>query len=184
MKIAILGWSLLTWETDKNQSRGFVIKGDWNSDGPELPIEFLRRSLDGRIILVIHPGSKPVTTLWAESGFDFLNKAIGNLRKREGTIEENIGFVDLTTNRRRTKFPSIISIIKTWALDKGFDGVIWTEFKSNITEQDGTIEGLKNLIHQSSSVEQESIKSYILSTPTQIQTDYRDYLQDYLENEL
>ena len=163
MKIAVLGWGLLTWESEKNLEREFNVKGEWNSDGPELPIEYLRHSLDGRIMLVINPGSKIVQTLWIESGLEYMNKAISNLRKREGTIEQNIGFLDLTNNSRRTKFSSIISIIKDWALTKGLDGVIWTEFSANIKGKDRSFEGIKNLIQQSSQKERESLKTYIMN---------------------
>ena len=184
MKIAILKWDLSILNSDKFQSRSLVVTGDWHSDGPNLPLEYLRHSLDGRILLVIHPGSKPVPSLWAESGFHFMNQAVSDLRKFEGTIEENIGFLDLSLHRHRTRFASIIDPITTWALAKGFDGVLWTEFRSNISNLESGIDGIKNLIHQSSSDKQESIKSYILGTPMQIQTDYREDLQNYLENDL
>lgn len=146
MKIAVLSWGLLSWDVAKNQERGFHVTGEWHADGPELPLEYLRHSLDGQIILVINPGSKSVPTLWVQSGFNFLNQAISNLRKREGTIEQNIGFLDLTTQRRRTKFPTIIPGITDWAVAKGFEGVIWTEFSPNLFGKDGTVEEIKNLI--------------------------------------
>ncbi len=78
MKIAVLSWDLLVWDAEKNQERGFNVKGEWQYDGPELPLEYLRHSLDGTIILVINPGSKSVQTLWIESGFEYMNQAISN----------------------------------------------------------------------------------------------------------
>ena len=98
MKIVVLGWGLLTWDTELNKEREFNVVGEWKTDGPELPIEFLRHTLDGKIISVINPGSSPVRTLWIESGLEYINQAVSNLRKREGTIEQNIGYLDINLN--------------------------------------------------------------------------------------
>ncbi len=57
------------------------------------------------------------------------------------------------------------------------------EFKPNLQGSKGSVENIKDLIQQSSPKEQESIKTYILNTPMQIQTDYRETLQTFLENE-
>ncbi|HOW68396.1 MAG TPA: hypothetical protein P5055_13320 [Candidatus Paceibacterota bacterium] len=48
MSIAILGWGSLIWNP-----RDLPITGDWQGDGPVLPIEFTRISDNGRLTLVI-----------------------------------------------------------------------------------------------------------------------------------
>ena len=55
MKIACLGWGSLVWRPDN-----LLIRSEWFSDGPFLPIEFARRSQDGRLTLVIVEKAKPV----------------------------------------------------------------------------------------------------------------------------
>jgi hypothetical protein len=59
MQIAIVGWGSLIWCPGSLQ-----IKSGWHRDGPPLPVEFARISGDGRLTLVIHPGSKEQQTLW------------------------------------------------------------------------------------------------------------------------
>ena len=44
MKIAILGWGSLVWD-----SRQLPHSGEWHTGGPVLPIEFSRVSKDGRL---------------------------------------------------------------------------------------------------------------------------------------
>jgi hypothetical protein len=48
MKIACIGWGSLIWDNGNLDS-----KGDWQNDGPMIPVEFARQSKNGRITLVI-----------------------------------------------------------------------------------------------------------------------------------
>src|SRR5690348_5301348 len=54
MKIACLGWGSLVWDP-----RALPIQREWFKDGPFAPIEFTRKSTDGRITLVIDPSAHP-----------------------------------------------------------------------------------------------------------------------------
>jgi hypothetical protein len=85
MEIAIIGWASLIWCPGALQ-----IKSCWHRDGPPLPIEFARISLDQRLTLVIHPGSKDQRTLWASALSQELEAVRANLRDREGTSPQLI----------------------------------------------------------------------------------------------
>jgi hypothetical protein len=77
--MAVLGWGSLIW------CPGILrTKSRWHSDGPALPIEFVRISGDNCLTLVIHPGSPEQTTYWAVSECESLAEARKNLRMREG----------------------------------------------------------------------------------------------------
>ncbi len=83
MKIAVLGWGSLTWDKE-NLNGNLEVCGEWKSDGPNLPIELARISEDGRLTLVILPGSEDITVLWNERNHNELDAAIENLKEREG----------------------------------------------------------------------------------------------------
>ena len=69
MKIAFLGWGSLIWD-----QRELRTKGNWNGDGPSLPIEYRRISRDGRITLVLYPNAEEVKTLWAHADYEKLGE--------------------------------------------------------------------------------------------------------------
>jgi hypothetical protein len=48
MKIAVLGWGSLIWQPRELR----ISLPIWKTDGPELPVEFARVSMDGRLTLV------------------------------------------------------------------------------------------------------------------------------------
>ena len=73
-RIAVLGWGSLL-----RRSRELSIRGDWQSDGPWLPIEFARISKGGHLTLVIVPRRKSVRTYWALSRYARLKDATDNL---------------------------------------------------------------------------------------------------------
>jgi hypothetical protein len=136
MTIAILGWGSLVWD-----KRNLRLAGDWQTGGPVLPIEFSRVSSDGRLTLVIDPlHGVPVATLFARSEFPTLNKTIANLREREGTTAEKIGYVNLVSHTAcdysRRHHPAACDAIQAWAQANQWQAVIWTALISNF-ESDG-----------------------------------------------
>jgi hypothetical protein len=61
MKIAVIGWGSLIWCPGSLR-----IQTAWHNDGPSLPIEFARILKDGRLTLVIRPGSVHQNVLGGE----------------------------------------------------------------------------------------------------------------------
>ena len=180
MKIAVLGWGSLIWNPRNLEIRDI----EWKGDGPLLPIEFARISQDGRLTLVLYPAANPVQVLWNYMAIENLNAAIKNLRVREGTIPEKIGFINLVTGKSRCNvIPDIEIEIKNWAKAKGFDAVIWTDLSSNfenktnmIFNEDTVINYLKNL--EPSKLE--NAKKYIVKAPKQIRTRIREVIEERL----
>jgi hypothetical protein len=135
MRVAILGWGSLIWD-----ARNLRIAGVWQAGGPVLPIEFSRVSSDGRLTLVIDPlHGVPVTTRFAASEFTNLNKAIANLREREGTRSEWIGFVnivnDTVSEYAQSQHPAACDAIRDWARANEWQAVIWTALISNFESE-------------------------------------------------
>lgn len=59
-KIACLGWKSLIWDPHE-----LPVSSEWFSDGPMLPVEFLRKSGKGRITLVLDQQANPMPGLWS-----------------------------------------------------------------------------------------------------------------------
>ncbi len=85
--IACLGWGSLIWEP-----RNLAVEGQWQTDGPKLPVEFTRVSGGERLTLVITEGAAPVTVLWSRMTVASLDDGIKNLSEREGASPAAIAF--------------------------------------------------------------------------------------------
>jgi hypothetical protein len=185
MKIAILGWGSLIWQP---KDLKFDTNIGWKENGPVLPIEFARISNDGRLTLVITPNGTEVPTLFAVSSFDSLDLAVLNLKKREGTVKENIGSYNKSKDEFFPKDFSFKENIKKWIQTTDFDDVIWTNLPENweirnkekvvikIIDPKDRIEYLQNLIGAESALAEE----YIRNTPKQIATTYRELIIEAL----
>ncbi len=127
MRIAILAWGSLVWD------RGDLkIDGDWQRDGPALPIELSRLSSGrGHLTYVIDERhTRTVPTRYALSHFDELDEAISDLACREGCSAGKIGYVvaaDAQRHRSREGVPW--EGIRNWVREKKLDAAIWTDLK-------------------------------------------------------
>lgn len=184
MKIAILGWGSLIWQTKElafNKSFG------WKKDGPILPIEFARISKDGRLTLVITENGTEVPVLFTLSNYHNLEEAILNLAVREGSGRNSIGSYDKSKDTFSSKFLFKDEIIN-WIKNTDFDAVIWTNLCENWNikndkgdiirqiEPERRIEYLKELKGHTSAIAEE----YIRRTPHQIVTAFRKKIESEL----
>ncbi|SEO59270.1 hypothetical protein [Mucilaginibacter sp. OK283] len=182
MKIAVLGWGSLIW-----QPKQLNITGEkWYQDGPLLPLEFKRVSLDGRLTLVICPGYPEVISLYAISSFDNLNQAIDNLRLREGTVTQHIGFYNFQSDNKQVKKAneSIFSNLFLWQRLTDIDAVIRTDLSPNFRERtqlEFTIDNVHTHLKQLSAEAFQSAKQYVENVPAQINTKYRQEIQSIFD---
>jgi len=137
LRIAILGWGSLIWDP-----RDLPIASAWQS-GPKLPIEFSRVSTRGNrqgclTAVIDEQQGVDVVTMFALSPRLNLDDAIVDLRDREGTIDDRVGFLDLHhgTERQfaRQHHPRACNTIKAWAVQQQLDAVVWTGLTSNFLE--------------------------------------------------
>ena len=176
MKIACIGWGSLIWNPGS-----LLIHRQWFMDGPFLPIEYVRKSNDGRLTLVITENAEPVRTLWALMATDDLDAAKKSLYRREGitkectekNMKEYIGSVSKTANPDEL-IGNSQKIIFHWLTHLDLDAAIWTnltpKFKDGIIPTiDQAITYLKDLdINAFTNAEE-----YVRKTPKQIDTDFR-----------
>lgn len=175
MKIACLAWGSLVWEP-----KDLLIRQEWFNDGPLLPIEFCRQSLDGRITLVLAPEKPPVRTLWALSSASLLDDAIENLRDREGIPLKN---KDIHIGRWADGMApkdEIEKEISDWAKGNSLDAVVWTALPPKFNGKNNVVPSINDLITYFKSLvfeKRQNAEIYIRNAPKQIDTDYRRRFQ-------
>ena len=179
MKIAIIVWGSLYWDP-----RELAKTEDWFYDGPVLPLEYARKSNNGRITLVIKPDFDDVTTLYAISSLNKLDDAIDNLRIREDTDNvENIGYVDYTANQSNNVRQSnsfIINRLNEWNSTKSFDAIIWSDFSAKFKNAGLGVLSVNNIVRHINSLDYNAkadALEYISKTPKQISTRFRSELE-------
>lgn len=129
-KIAILGWGSLLWDAKPEFDRYL---DTWQYDGPRLKLEFSRKSKtrNGALTLVIdNQHGCECAVAYCFSKRKSLDDAIADLRCREGTISNNIGFWSASGKNRGRDRIAVASIAK-WACDNSIGSVVWTDLASN-----------------------------------------------------
>jgi hypothetical protein len=181
MKIACIGWGSLIWDP-----RDLPVRGSWFDDGPRLPVEFARQSLDGRITLVILPGSALVRALWILLDLEDLDQARKRLARREKIseryLEEHVGY----WSEARSLSTELTSVIEIWARTRELDAAVWTALPPRFV-RDGKASSIpptsQDVIHyleHLSADKRERAEEYIRRTPSQIDTAYRRQIEAQL----
>jgi len=177
LKIAILGWGSLLWWPHADFD---AQHGEWNFDGPQLPVEFTRVAPPkmGGLTLTIDPVHGAATrTAYCFSKRTTAAEARRDLAEREWcrTIEL-IGCVELDAAEAGNRSDAIAAAIASWAADKNVDAVIWTAYPRNFREKTGAefsvaaaIAYLKTLSRD----DQERAARYIRKAPDFVHTPLR-----------
>ena len=181
MKIAIIAWGSLV-----SNPRDLPLDGEWQLNGPKLPVEFSRVSKDARLTLVIdNVHGKDVPTRFAMSSRQCLLDAVADLRDREGTVMKCIGYTDISGKR--------VSVLKhpdhqiahdrlmPWlkSNDFGFDAVIWTALQSNYQERqqhEFTIGHATAYLKKLPLTPRKNAFDYIQTAPPEVMTPLRLHL--------
>lgn len=171
MKMAIIGWGSLIWNSGELQ-----LASQWLRNGPILPIEFSRVSGDGRLTLVIDElNGAEVITRYAVSRQSDFGSAIHDLMRREGTTKrEFIGSVRSASTDGDPE--SIGSRIALWCSEAKLDGAIWTALPANFAERRNTkftvAAAMDYLCGLTGETRQKAIE-YIVRAPEEVVTPFR-----------
>jgi len=179
--IAVLGWGSLIW--NPRDLKPYLLYPNWRDDGPLLPIEFARISKDGRLTLVVCPGSKHVHVLWNQLKVQNIEEAIKILAKREGTSPPNIHFLgkNCEVNAPTLQSNEIVQI-SDWLKLNNLESAVWTGLDSNLSFH-GYMPSENDIIRYLSSLDEdtrEKTKEYFERTPCQIQTPFRNVVKKRL----
>ena len=170
--IACLGWGSLIWDP-----RDLPIRRKWFEDGPLISVEFVRRSKDGRLTLALHSDAARVRSLWALMDSGDLCCAVEALRKREGTIKENIGHWSMSGNESNPEADhKNIHGLSKWASSRGIEHVVWTNLPPKFDGEDKKAppeEEATKYLATLRGGKRERAEEYIRKAPPQIDTRYR-----------
>ncbi|ESZ78659.1 hypothetical protein [Mesorhizobium sp. L103C105A0] len=133
--IAILAWGSLIWddkwpEFDKQ-------RGDWQDEGPVLPLEYSRvsKSRHKALTLVVdEDNGEDCKVMYALSKRKNPADAIADLRDREGTIMDHMGFYFVEHPERKC-IPKVPDSIPAWAEAMDIDVVVWAGMPSNFSDK-------------------------------------------------
>ena len=176
-RIACLGWGSLVWNPG-----GLPIQREWFKDGPLVPVEFLRKSENGRITLVLHDSAVPVRALWAIMDSADVQVAREALRAREGVYNANFDRDIRAWSVGDENAPTLIPEVDKWARARGVDAVVWTALGPKFQRNDDVptagqvIDHLRALQGRT----REEAERYIRRAPAQIDTRYRREIESAL----
>ena len=174
--IACLGWGSLIWNPGK-----LPIVGDWRPDGPDVRVEFVRKSGRDRLTLVLfHNATGAVPSLWAPLDVPDLDAAVKKLAEREGGKKP-------LPSKRIGRWPGVVpeTIVDlgSWVAARAVQGVIWTELPPRFTDpttgqdrngcapdEDQAVGHLEHLIATDKAT---AAEEYVRCAPEQIDTAYR-----------
>jgi hypothetical protein len=172
MKIAILGWGSLIWEDGTLAGH---VRGKWKPGGPELPLEFSRKSTsrDGALTLVIDSAHGQATpTRFITSSRRTLKKARLDLKEREGVPSvDSIGYTNATSGDSRGAPGEILKAIREWAKKNGYGAVIWTALQSNF--DNFALEQAVQYLRELPPKGKRKAKEYIEKAPEEVDTPLR-----------
>ena len=174
MRIGCIGWGSLIWKPGD-----LLVDKNWRDDGPQLPIEFLRTSQDGRLTLVISDSFPLISTYWSLMTTSNIPEAIESLRDRENCpTAKPIGMIK---SLDRVPENAVKKTIHSWLQTKDVDAVIWTDLGPKFNDERGriaTVEEALDYLSNLSSNEQELAEEYVRKAPEKVATVYRSKFEE------
>jgi hypothetical protein len=189
-RIAVIAWGSAIFDLNR-QNPLPLDDARWQNDGPLLPIEFAKvtKKCDGnraRVTLVILPKAKRVQTYWSGLNVASVEDARESLRQFEGADNINsIGYWN-DSGCKHGRLPYIVEVIAKWARQKRLGGAVWTDFPPRLdfwTGEKYDKEIRESVVRQIKSHAADSperfmeARSYVESTPRQIRTHCRAFLE-------
>ena len=192
MRIAVLGWGSLLWETDTDRGRAFQehLHGDWRDEGPILQLEFSRISKsrgDALTLVLDDENGVRCKVAYAFSTRRVLEDAICDLRCREGTNLKKIGSYWSKSGQEEwgnsysdDVKASVKASVRQWARDENIDAVVWTALESNFTERKDekfSVDAAKRHVQSLNAENKVKAAEYIWRAPELADTPVRRALQ-------
>jgi len=165
--IAFLGWGSLVWDPS-----ALPIHRQWHLDGPFVRAEFLRKSRDGRLTIVLAQDVEPVRSLWGSYAGTSLEDACIALCGREGISQKNRA-TRIGSWSREQPGPDCILELEPWAMARGVQSVVWTNLSPNFEGNDAnapSVEVVLTYLAGLTGPTRDLAEQYIRRAPRQIDT--------------
>lgn len=175
--IACLGWGSLIWDP-----RELQVQRQWFADGPFVQVEFVRKSNDGRMTLVLDSVATPVRSLWAVMDASDLASAKEVLRKRENIPKAHAARIGSWSIGE--DLPALIVDLPRWAESCGVTSVIWTALPAKFNDKEGitpTPEQVVQYLAGLTGSVRDTAEQYVRFAPRQIDTRYRRRIEAALQ---
>jgi hypothetical protein len=176
MIIACLAWGSLVWDP-----QDLPIEDTWCTDGPQLQVDYLRKSNDGRLTLVLTPTASMVYSLWAKMSCDTISQATEALRKREKIPKsKKNNFIGQWSTGQLS--PACIENLSDWAKSKNIEHIVWTSLPPKFDDATTVATPSQVIAYLASLTGEARIKAeeYVRRTPSQIATTYRQIIEEQL----
>jgi hypothetical protein len=183
-RIGCLAWGSLVWDP-----RTLPMAGEFRDDGPRLPIEFSRVSLDGRVTLVIDPTAREIQTLWVPLAARNLEEAVTKLGIREKIApamrSQWVGRLSVhdSVSGQGDRSEILRQTITAWLEDQALDAVVWTALPSRAPDGEAKRPHFDHLLAHLKSLDEEArgrAEEYIRRAPGTVQTAYRSRFEEIL----
>lgn len=177
MTIVCLGWGSLVWRPEE-----LPIVGNWQPDGPSVPVEFARQSDNGRITLVVVESQLSCPVLWAELNVATLDEAkrVLSMREGPGVNLNRVAFWSHASASPRSE----VSAIEKWALAKqDIHAVVWTALGPRFRDENGRLPDEQEVVAYLNALEgrqRADAEKYVRCAPAQIRTPYRAAIENAL----
>lgn len=164
-RIACLGWGSLIWDP-----RELPAQRTWFADGPFIHVEFIRKSANGRITLVLCGPATPVRSLWTVMDSADIATARKALKDREGCKTDDIGVW-----QRGLPSPANIVELPEWAAARGIEAAIWTNLPPKFDDDKAprTAGQIIDYLDSLRGAMRDEAERYVRYAPRQIDTAYR-----------
>jgi hypothetical protein len=171
-RVAILGWGSLVWDP---RQLGIDHEIGWRRGGPEVPLEFSRRSSDGRLTLVIDTDhGVPLSVRYATSTAETLSQAVRNLAEREGTgPKTGVGHLEVATRAGHSRIASVLDTCALWGDSSGYTHIVWTDLPPS---ESFTLDWAWNYLTSLTGEAERRAREYIVRAPPEIETPLRRLL--------
>lgn len=136
MKIACLGWGSLIWKPE-----ALPVVGDWQIDGPSLPVEFSRVGDGGELATAICIDAPLSDVCWTLLDASSLPLAVQALREREKIPAARDDGVGTLLPRKH-----VVGSLSKWAVSKGLDAVTWTALPPRYEGIENRIPSLEDVL--------------------------------------